>query len=146
MWRFGLFLLLSLSLAQNPWQQWWWQVAYLYEDIPYLWGGNGEGGFDCSGLVVYIFRSLGITLPRTSRQQFAVGVPVETVALGDLLFFSESGQFVDHVAIYLGDGYMLHASGRHRRVVIEPWTALADMYVGARRVVDFASSGLPQVP
>ncbi len=137
---FLLVLLFWVSLVQaqalDPWEAWWWQVARTFQGQPYLWGGNGYGGFDCSGLVVYLYRALGVRLPRTSREMWAALPPVRgELRPGDLLFFSGSGRGVDHVAVYLGRGYMLHAWGRVGRVSVDPWTVLKGAYVGARRVV-----------
>ena len=85
-------------------------------------------------MVVYLYRHLGVSLPRTSREMWRTLPPVKgEVRPGDLLFFSQSGREVDHVAVYIGRGYMLHASGRHGKVVVEPWTALRPIYLGARR-------------
>lgn len=127
-------LLWVFSFAQaQSWESWWWQVGERFSGHPYLWGGNGPGGFDCSGMVVYVYRHLGVRLPRTSREMWARLPPVRgELRAGDLLFFGQGGR-VDHVAVYLGRGYMLHASGRWGRVVVEPWTALRGRYLGARR-------------
>ena len=89
---------------------------------PYLWGGTTPAGFDCSGLVQYVFReAYGINLPRTSRQQFHAGVfiPLNQRHLmrpGDLVFFSSTGrpENIHHVGIYIGNNRIIHApsSGR----------------------------------
>lgn len=101
-------------------------------------GGERHGGLRLLGLTVYVYRHLGVNLPRTSREQFAHLPPVrDQVRTGDLLFFSQSGTRIDHVAIYIGRGYILHATARHGRVVVEPWTALKEIYVGARRPFDW---------
>lgn len=124
------------AAKQASLERWLWEASSRLVGIPYLWGGDGNGGFDCSGLTRYVYRHLGVNLPRTSREQFAALPPVppgEQVRPGDLLFFSQSGKAIDHVAIYIGRGYILHASGRHGKVVVEPWTALREIYVGARR-------------
>ena len=78
---------------------------------PYRYGGSGPDAFDCSGLVAYSYRQAGVTVPRTTAQQYAVARPVPQRDLrpGDLVFFRLSGREVSHVGIYAGDGQFVHA-------------------------------------
>lgn len=92
-----------------------------YLGVPYVWGGTDPNvGLDCSGFVQRVHRDLGIELPRVSRDQARGGQPVGSLAEarpGDVLAF---GQPVNHVAIYAGDGMMIHAPRRGDVVTLEP--------------------------
>lgn len=78
----------------------------------YLWGGATAPDYDCSGFVQAAFASQGIWLPRNSYQQgdFVMPISQEELEPGDLIFFAK-GQRIDHVALYLGEGYYIHSSG-----------------------------------
>ncbi|MFC9325191.1 C40 family peptidase [Kitasatospora sp. NPDC057015] len=99
-------------------------VAYALAQVgkPYLWGGNGPGGFDCSGLVQQAFRRSGVALPRVADDQYAASTPIGAGDLrrGDLLFWSDNGRAsaIHHVGIYLGGGTFVEAPrpGRNVRV------------------------------
>jgi peptidoglycan DL-endopeptidase LytE len=80
---------------------------------PYVWGGSTPAGFDCSGFTKYVFQELGVTLPRVSADQSTQGQAIDPTQMqeGDLLFFdADRTGTVNHVAIYLGNGYLAHAS------------------------------------
>ncbi|GGV45126.1 hypothetical protein GCM10010495_73280 [Kitasatospora herbaricolor] len=99
-------------------------VAYALAQVgkPYVWGGNGPGGFDCSGLVQQAYRQAGVSLPRVANDQYAATTPIGAGDLrrGDLLFWSDSGRAsaIHHVGIYLGGGRFVEAPrpGRNVRV------------------------------
>jgi cell wall-associated NlpC family hydrolase len=107
---------------------------------PYRWGGNTpDAGFDCSGLVAYVFRSaLGIELPRVSRDMASSGTLVERGALaaGDLVFFGRRGSRIDHVGIYVGEGRFVHAPRTGKDVMVSDLDTgyWAGRFVQARRV------------
>ncbi|HEY7640290.1 MAG TPA: C40 family peptidase [Steroidobacteraceae bacterium] len=78
---------------------------------PYVWGGADLTGFDCSGLVRFIYDQVGIPVPRTAAEQFSAAKRIDLDGLqpGDLLFFRTQGQRISHVAIYTGEGRFVHA-------------------------------------
>ncbi|MDB5101748.1 MAG: hypothetical protein JWM80_6169 [Cyanobacteria bacterium RYN_339] len=109
--------------------------------VPYVWGGASRAGFDCSGLVQYVFKREKIQLPRTADRQAAWGSPIDLkhARAGDLLFFHTSGKGreVTHVGVYLGNGQMVHAPkpGSHVKVTsVAPGSWMAQRLVAARHV------------
>ena len=108
-------------------------IAARYLGVPYVWGGASPGGFDCSGLVMYVYAQLGVALPHYTVAQWNATTPIPTSALepGDLVFFDGLG----HVGIYIGGGQFIHAP--HTGTVVQIaslsgyWAAHLD---GARRV------------
>ena len=108
---------------------------------PYRYGGNTpDGGFDCSGLVNYVFRDmLDLRLPRTSRELAAIQGPKiapDRLATADLVFFGSGGN-VSHVGIYVGEGRFVHApsSGGTVRLDHLDGTYWRNHYTGAKRVL-----------
>jgi len=89
-------------------------TAERYISYPYTWGGDSpDEGFDCSGLVLAVYRLNGLNLPRTSREQYRQGklVPLDRLKKGDLVFFNTvAGAKVSHVGIYVGNDVFIHAS------------------------------------
>ena len=114
------------------------RTAERFVGIPYRWGGdNVVEGMDCSGFVRAVYNLCGLSIPRTSRDQFKAGDQVQKDDLkdGDLVFFGSSADAINHVGIYVGDGKFVHAPRRGEEIRI---TAVNESYfekrfVGARR-------------
>jgi cell wall-associated NlpC family hydrolase len=85
-------------------------IARQYLGVPYVWAGISTRGFDCSGLVKYVYAKVGVSLPHSSRMMFNIGTPVSRANLkpGDLVFFFTP---IGHVGIYIGNGKMINATG-----------------------------------
>lgn len=113
--------------------------ALAHRGKPYIWGGASRGGFDCSGLVLYVFRKKrGMMLPHSASAQAKMGSPVarEDLLPGDVVFFAgtyRSG--ISHVGIYIGENKIIHAANHKRNVRIDSLTGYYDRkYWGARRL------------
>jgi len=111
------------------------RTALAQRGVPYRWGGASRGGFDCSGLVRFVYARIGFLLPHSSYAQATAGrsVPRSALRPGDLVFFDGDG----HVGIYVGDGRFVHAPHPGGRVELSSLSAgwYASTYVGARRVL-----------
>jgi cell wall-associated NlpC family hydrolase len=114
------------------------RTAFHYLGTPYLFGGEGPSGIDCSSFVQQVFREHRINLPRTAREQSMTGSEVADGDLrkGDLVFFHTYASYPSHVGIYLGDGKMIHASSAKGEVVISDINTdyYKSRFLGAKRV------------
>lgn len=110
-------------------------TATSYVGTPYVWGGSNPVGFDCSGFVKHVYGEVGVTLPRTVREQYRIGSSVarDRLRAGDLVFFDR----LRHNGIYIGNNQVIHASKPGDTVKIsaldEAW--FKKRWVGARRVL-----------
>jgi peptidoglycan DL-endopeptidase CwlO len=109
-------------------------IAERYLGVPYRWGGADPSGFDCSGLVMYVYAQLGVQLPHFAAAQYRDGrhVRMDDLRPGDLVFFDA----LNHVGIYLGGGRFIHAphTGDHVRISSLAGGWYAEHYDGATRV------------
>lgn len=108
--------------------------ALKYLGVKYVWGGETPSGFDCSGLTMYCYAKLGISLTHFARTQYDEGVHVAYTALmpGDLVFFGSDVESIHHVGIYMGDDKFIHAPQTGDVVKISTLSSRSD-YVGACR-------------
>lgn len=111
-------------------------IAKQYLGIPYVWGGTSPSGFDCSGLVQYVYCQLGVRLTRTTYTQVNEGTEISKNNLrqGDLVFFKKNGD-VHHVGIYIGNNQYIHAPQTGEVVKISNLSDRNDYYT-ARRIIN----------
>jgi len=110
------------------------RLALEHQGEPYVWGAAGPDRFDCSGLVWYVFRQLGVSLPRTVAGQYKSGrpIPKDQLQPGDLVFFRNLG----HVGIYIGSNQFVHAPHTGSFVRVESLNSAYRIrsYYGAARI------------
>ena len=114
------------------------RTAERFVGIPYRWGGNNVvDGMDCSGFVRAVYNLCGLSIPRTSRDQFKAGDSVikDNLKDGDLVFFGASADKINHVGIYVGGGKFVHAprQGEEIRITEVNESYFEKRFVGARR-------------
>lgn len=103
---------------------------------PYVWGGTSlTNGTDCSGFVMRVYQNFGYTLNRSSRAQYSNGVPVsiDSVQPGDLIFYAYSNGTIHHVALYIGNGQIVHACDSRTGIIVS--NMYYDTPYGARRII-----------
>src|SRR5437588_12746183 len=108
-------------------------IAMHYLGVPYVWGGESPRGFDCSGLVAYVFAQIGVSVPHSSYAQFGMGVPVSIDQLqpGDVVFFAGAS----HVGIYIDGVQFIHAPHTGDVVKISSLTGwYSSTFAGGRRI------------
>lgn len=110
-------------------------IAKGYRGVPYEWGGTSPYGFDCSGLMQYVYRKIGVDISRTTYTQIYDGYKITKSELkeGDLVFFAKNGD-IHHVGMYIGGGQFIHAPQTGDVVKISNLSDRDDYYA-ARRIV-----------
>jgi peptidoglycan DL-endopeptidase CwlO len=105
-------------------------IAEQYLGVPYVWGGASPDGFDCSGLTMYVYAQLGVSLPHNAAMQYSLlpKVPLSDLEPGDLVFFNGLG----HVGMYIGGGMMIHAPHTGTVVQIASISGEGSIYGAAR--------------
>jgi hypothetical protein len=119
------------------------ETARKFLGVKYIWAANGPFAFDCSGFTKYVFKKIGISLPRYSGHQANMGKKIEFQNLekGDLVFFDTEKKFthrVNHVGIFIGDNKFIHASSAKKKVIITSFSEkkfYKNKFLYARRIL-----------
>lgn len=103
---------------------------------PYVSGGNGPSGFDCSGFVSYVYGRVGLSIPRSTTGQLGIGTSVsrENMVIGDILVWSANGSSPTHTGIYIGNGQMIHAANPRKGVIISSVSSWPETLISIRRI------------
>ncbi|GIG66999.1 C40 family peptidase [Phytomonospora endophytica] len=103
--------------------------------LPYIWASSGPDGFDCSGLTLRAWSQVGLDLPHNAEAQWNMlpHIPRDQLQPGDLVFYND----LSHVAMYIGDGYVVQAAINYNNVAIETLDGAASDYYGAARIPGF---------
>lgn len=120
-------------------------IASKFLGQPYVWGGQSPGGFDCSGLMWYVAKQMGINIPRTSNAQLAAGIKVSSnnIQVGDMVYFDVSHNgTADHVGMYAGNGMVLVADNPGVPIHIVPLSS-EDRISGITRMPGVVTSPNP---
>jgi len=117
------------------------QLALSLVGTPYVWAGKSPAGFDCAGLVVYVYGQFNVNLPPTTYDQWNFGrqIAQADLLIGDLVFFANTyGPGITHVGIYVGDNMFVHAENESSGVVRSSLVSgyWSTKFYGARRVID----------
>ncbi|MFS0672627.1 NlpC/P60 family protein [Ornithinibacillus sp. 179-J 7C1 HS] len=110
------------------------QTAYAYVGTPYVWGGTSPSGFDCSGFLQYVHSVHGVTIPRTVSDIWNFGSPVNSLSVGDLVFFETYKPGPSHAGIYVGNGQFIHAGLDGVEVSNMGDAYWQQRYLGAKRI------------
>jgi hypothetical protein len=112
------------------------QLAQHFIGLPYVYGGSTPSGFDCSGFVQWLYKQQGISLPRTTYQQYGRGLPIPRNSLrpGDIVFFESTGKGPGHEGLYIGNGKFIESPHTGASIRISSLAGRSD-FVGARRVI-----------
>jgi cell wall-associated NlpC family hydrolase len=111
------------------------KAAKNFLGVPYKWGGESAKGFDCSGLMQYIFKQQGVNIPRVTYDQIKQGTAVQqnNMQAGDLVFFKEPNGSPGHVGVYIGNGQIIHAPHTGDVVRVAQLSTMGMPIAGIRR-------------
>ncbi|MEN2464883.1 NlpC/P60 family protein [Ornithinibacillus sp. FSL M8-0202] len=110
------------------------QTAQEHIGTPYVWGGSSPGGFDCSGFIQYVYSVNDVTIPRTVSDIWNFATPVNSLSVGDIVFFETYKPGPSHAGIYIGNNQFIHASLDGVEVSNMDESYWQTRYLGAKRI------------